>query len=98
MRTLPLAVCAAAVLTCSACADGGGAFVPAASAHFAPGVTTRAEAITALGAPSAVYEAADGEKTVTWARDGGLFNSGETRQYSVLFGTDDKMIRVVSPP
>ena len=69
-----------------------------ASAHFAPGVTTREEAIKALGPPSSVYEAANGEKTLSWARDGGLFNGDETRQYAVVFGPDDKMIRTVPSP
>jgi hypothetical protein len=76
----------AAVITCAACTDGGGAFVSSASAHFAPGVTTRADAVKALGPPSSVYEAANGEKTLSWARDGGLFNP------------DDKMIRTVPTP
>jgi hypothetical protein len=79
-------------LACTACADNSDA------ARFTPGVTTRAEAIAALGPPSAVYDAANGERTVTWARAAGLFNPGETRQYSILFGPDDKMIRVASPP
>jgi hypothetical protein len=87
-----------ATLACAACADGGGAFVSAASSGFTPGVTTRADAVRALGPPSSVYEAANGEKTVAWARDGGLFNAGETRQYAIVFGPDDKMIRVVANP
>ena len=34
-------------------------------------MTTRADALKALGPPSSVYEAANGEKTLSWARDGG---------------------------
>ena len=94
MRTFALLVAVAAALASAACADG----VSAASSHFTPGVTTRADAIKTLGAPSSVYEAANGERTLSWARDGGLFNSDETRQYAVVFGPDDKMLRVVSPP
>ena len=94
MRTFALLVAVAAALACTACADG----VSATASHFTPGLTTRTDAIKALGAPSSVYEAANGEKTLSWARDGGLFNSGETRQYAVAFGPDDKMLRVVSPP
>ena len=94
MRTFALLVAVSAALACAACADD----VSATSSHFTPGVTTRADAIKALGAPSSVYEAANGERTLSWARDGGLFNSGETRQYAVVFGPDDKMLRVVSTP
>lgn len=98
MRSLALVAAVIASLACAACLDGSSALVSSASSHFAPGVTTRAQAIAALGPPSSVYEAANGEKTVSWAHDGGLFNPGETRQYAILFGADDKMIRVVSPP
>ncbi len=98
MRTFALLAAVIAALTCAACADGGGAFVSAASSHFTPGVTTRTDALKALGPPTSVYEAANGEKTLSWARDGGLFNGDETRQYAILFGPDDKMIRVASAP
>ena len=98
MRTFALLAAAIAALACAACADGGSAFVSAASSGFSAGVTTRADAIKALGPPSSVYEAANGEKTLAWARDGGLFNAGETRQYAIVFGPDDKMIRVVANP
>jgi hypothetical protein len=87
-----------ASLACAACVDGGGALVSSAASHFTPGVTTRVDAIRALGPPSSVYEAANGEKTLSWARDGGLFNADETRQYAVVFGPDDKMVRVASAP
>jgi hypothetical protein len=87
-----------AALACAACVDVGGALVSATSSGFRPGVTTRADAVKALGPPSSVYEAANGEKTIAWARDGGLFNAGETRQYAIVFGPDDKMIRVVATP
>ena len=59
-------------------------------------MTTRADAIKALGPPSSVYQAANGEKTLSWARDGGLFAGDETHQYAVVFGPDDKMVRVAS--
>lgn len=98
MRNFVLVAAAVAVLACAACADGGGALVASASSHFTPGVTTRADALKALGPPSSVYEAANGEKTLSWARDGGLFNAGETRQYAIVFGPDDKMLRVVATP
>jgi hypothetical protein len=84
-----------AVLVCAACADNAD---PGGASHLTPGVTTRVQAISALGPPSSVYQAANGEKTVAWARGGGLFSPGETRQYAILFGPDDKMIRVVSQP
>jgi hypothetical protein len=87
---------AAAALALAGCADGQGAFVNSATSHFTPGVTTRAQAVTELGAPSSVYDLADGSRTLTWARNGGLFNESETRSLSILFGPDDKMIRVVA--
>jgi len=87
---------AAAALALAGCADGQGAFVNSTSSHFASGVTTRAQAIAQLGPPSSIYDQADGSRILTWARNGGLFNEADTRSLSILFGPDDKMIRVVS--
>ncbi len=98
MRTLALLAAVIATLACAACVDGGGALVSSAASHFTPGVTTRTDAIAALGPPSSVYEAANGEKTLAWARDGGLFAGDETHQYAAVFGPDDKMLRVASAP
>ena len=98
MRTLALLAAVIATLAGAACADGGGALVSSAAQGFRPGVTTRTDVVKALGPPSSVYDAANGEKTLAWARDGGLFNAGETRQYAVVFGPDDKMLRVASAP
>lgn len=89
-------VLAAAALALAGCADGQGALANSASSHFTPGVTTRAQAATQLGSPSSIYQQADGSRIVTWARNGGLFNEAETRSLSILFGPDDKMIRIVS--
>ena len=91
-------VCAVAVLSAAGCADGSASFASSTATHFTPGVTTRADAVAALGPPSSVYEAANGDKTIAWASDGGLFNPGETRQVSILFGSDDKMIRILAQP
>jgi hypothetical protein len=93
LRPALLALCAALSLACAACLDGESSF---ASQAFKAGVTTRSQAIAALGPPSSVYVAANGDKTLSWARGGGLFNPGETRQYAILFGPDDVMIRVVA--
>jgi hypothetical protein len=98
LKSFALLAALVATLACAACVDGGGALVSSASSHFTPGVTTRFDAIKALGPPSSVYEAANGEKTLSWARDGGLFGGDETHQYAVVFGPDDKMIRVASAP
>ena len=98
MRTFALVAALAATLACTGCADGAGALVSSASSHFTPGVTTRADAVKALGPPSSVYEAANGEKTLSWARDGGLFHADDTHQYAIVFGADDKMLRVVATP
>lgn len=87
---------AAAALALAACADGQGAYVSSTSSRFSPGLTTRSEAVAQLGPPSSVYQQADGSRIVTWARNGGLFNEAETRSLSILFGPDEKMIRVVS--
>ena len=84
-----------AVLLAS-CADGQGVYVNSTSSHFAPGVTTRGQAIAQLGPPSSVYDLADGSRTLTWARTGGMFNEADTRSLSVQFGADDKMVRIVS--
>ena len=86
----------AAVLILAGCADGQGAYVNSASSHFAPGVTTRAQAVAQLGPPSSVFDLPDGSRTVTWARTGGLFAESETRSLSILFGPDDRMLRIVS--
>jgi hypothetical protein len=98
VRTLALLATVIATLACAACTDGGAALVSSAASHFTPGVTTRTEAIQALGSPSSVYQAANGEKTLSWARDGGFFAGDETHQYAVVFGPDDKMLRVGSAP
>jgi len=98
MGRFTAAVLVAAALALAGCADGEGQFATSTSSHFTPGVTTRAQAVAALGPPSSVYELADGTRTLTWARTGGLFAEGETRSLSVLFGPDDKMIRVVNAP
>jgi hypothetical protein len=95
VKALALAACAGLLLSVAGCADS---FVDSNAARFTPGVTTRAQAIAALGPPSSVYQAADGETTLAWARGGGLFNPGETHQYAIVFGPDDKMIRVAAKP
>jgi hypothetical protein len=92
-RTLAVVVMALALV---GCADGEGDFVNGTSSHFTPGTTTRAQAVAQLGPPSSIYQLADGTRTVTWARTGGLFNPGETQGLLIMFGPDDKMIRVVS--
>ena len=94
---LAIAVMAIALV---GCADGQGAYASGASSHFTPGVTTRAQAVAELGPPSSIYDQADGSRTVSWARGGGLFAPSETPSLSIQFGLDDKMIRIVSggPP
>jgi hypothetical protein len=83
-------------LALAGCVDGQGSFVNNTTEHFQPGVTTRAEAVAQLGQPSSIYDQADGSRTLSWARNGGLFNESETRSLSILFGPDDKMVRVVA--
>jgi hypothetical protein len=96
-KVLAMVILAAAL---AGCADGQGAYADAASSHLTPGVTTRAQAIAQLGPPSSIYDLADGSRTLSWARNGGLFAPSETRSVSIQFGPDDRMIRVVSgaPP
>jgi hypothetical protein len=96
LRAFKIAVAAALLFAAAACT--GGVFDESTVQRFTPGVTTRAEAIAALGAPSSVYQAANGETTLSWASGGGLFNPGETRQFAAVFGADDKMIRIVAAP
>jgi hypothetical protein len=95
LRTMVAMALVVAALALSGCADGEGAYVTSTSSHFTAGVTTRTQAIADLGPPSSVYDLADGSRTLTWARSGGLFAESETRSLSVLFGPDDKMVRVV---
>jgi hypothetical protein len=90
----PLSI--ATVLVLAACASSG--VDPGAAAHFKPGVTTRAEVIKRLGPPASVYDGSDETKTLSWAKDGGLFNAGDTKGLSIQFGPDDKMIKVVGQP
>jgi hypothetical protein len=97
-RILLAALALGATGALDACADGSGAFMQQTASRFTPGVTTRAEAVAALGSPSSIYEAANGEKTLSWARDGGLFNPGETRQLALVFGPDDRLVRIVPEP
>ena len=77
---------------------GESAMIQQTASRFAPGVTTRADAVAALGAPSSIYEAANGDTTLSWARDGGVFDSSETRQLALVFGPDGKLIRVAAEP
>ena len=92
MRRTGLAAVTLLLLALGGCADGGGD--PSTAAHFRPGVTTRAEAVAQFGAPSSIFRHADGTTTLTWARGGGLFNPGETRGLSIVFGPDDKLVRI----
>jgi hypothetical protein len=96
VRKVVAMVWAAVALSLCGCADGQGALANAASSHFAPGITTRTAAIAELGPPSSVYDQADGSRTLSWARTGGLFNEDETRALSIMFGPDDKMIKIVA--
>jgi hypothetical protein len=82
-------------LLLAGCADGQGAFVNETAGHFTPGVTTRAEAIAQLGPPSTVYQQANGSRTVSWARTGGLFAESDTRSLTIVFGPDDKLSQVL---
>ena len=96
MKTIASAGAVAALLALSACATSG--VDPGAAAHFKPGVTTRAEVIKRLGPPASVYDGADETRTLTWAKTGGLFDSGSTKGLSIQFGPDDKLVRVVGQP
>lgn len=76
----------------------GGAMLSRTASHFTPGLTTRADAVAALGPPSSIYQAANGEVTLAWARDGGVFDPSDTRQLALVFGPDDKLVRVAAEP
>jgi hypothetical protein len=76
----------------------GGAMMQQTASRFTPGVTTRADAVAALGPPSSVYEAANGDKTLSWARDGGVFDPSDTRQLALVFGPDGKLVRIAAEP
>ena len=91
----PAIALTALALGLAACTD---TLVESSAAEFKPGVTTRAQAIATLGPPSSIYQAANGETTLSWARSAGLFSPGETRQYAIVFGPDDKMIRIAATP
>jgi hypothetical protein len=86
----------ALALAVSGCA--GGAVMEQTASRFTPGVTTRADAVAALGPPSSIYEAANGDTTLSWARDGGVFDSADTRQLALVFGPDNKLIRIAAEP
>jgi hypothetical protein len=85
-----------AALALAGCATSG--VDPGAAKHFKPGLTTRAEVIKRLGPPVSVYDGTDETRTLTWAKTGGLFDSGTTKGLSIQFGSDDKMIKVVAQP
>ena len=96
MKTIASAGAVAALLALSACATSG--VDPSAAKSFKPGVTTRAQVVKRLGPPASVYDGTDETRTLTWAKTGGLFDSGTTKGLSIQFGPDDKMIKVVSQP
>ncbi len=86
----------AGLLALTACATTG--VNVQAVRQFKPGVTTRAQVIKRLGPPASVFDGVDETKTLTWARTGGLFNSASTKELSILFGPNDKMVKVVTEP
>ena len=96
MRNIATSAMFGATLALAACATSG--VDPGAAKHFTPGVTTRAEVIKRLGPPASVYDGTDETRTLTWAKTGGMFDSGTTKGLSIQFGPDDKMIKVVSQP
>jgi hypothetical protein len=96
LRNLLVSAAVGLLLSLGACASSG--VNPGAASHFKPGVTTRADAVAALGQPASVYEASDQTKTLTWAASGGLFDSDSTKGLSIQFGPDGRMVRIVSAP
>lgn len=96
MRQFLRVAAVGAFLGLAACATSG--VNPGAAKQFKPGVTTRAEVVKRLGPPASVYVGADETRTLSWAKSGGMFNSGTTKGLSIQFGPDDKMMRIVSQP
>lgn len=94
-KTLTIAA-VGALLVLAACASSG--VDPGAAKHFKPGVTTRAEIVKRLGPPASIYVGLDQTSTLSWAKTGGMFDSGSTKGLSIQFGPDGKMIQVVSQP
>jgi hypothetical protein len=96
MRNAIFSATIGAAMALTACATSG--VDPGAAKQFKPGVTTRAEVIKRLGPPASVYDGVDETRTLSWAKTGGLFDSGSTKGLSIQFGPDDKMIKLVSQP
>jgi outer membrane protein assembly factor BamE (lipoprotein component of BamABCDE complex) len=85
------------LLLMSACVyqQHGNRFDASAINQLVPGVSTKEDAITKLGQPTAVSTNADGSQVLQWYYVfGTAIGVGGGAQAAILFGSDGKMIRV----
>ena len=93
LRALTLASVIGLSICASACVTSGPHFTMAEVRSLQPGVTTRSEAIALLGGPTSVSAMANGT-LVQWMYIGATPFASEGRHVSILFGPDDRMIRI----
>lgn len=87
---------ALAILTLSlaGCMTMGRPFDPNTVRQFKPGVTTRQDAITALGPPSAESDAGRDQTLLQWQYIHGTMFGGSGAHAAILFGSDGKMVNL----
>lgn len=75
----------------------GGGFDPSALRELKPGETTLAQAIDTLGAePMAKNYGADGSITVVWSSTSMKSGKFQSKQATVLFDANERMVRILS--
>lgn len=92
-RSLLEASCALALVSC---ASSGTNFSQRKAVKPQPGVSTKADAVHALGNPNNETFRADSTVILTWMHSSGTaWGSGKSRYVSILFAKDGTMIRML---
>lgn len=78
----------------TACVSTGPQFDMAKVNAFQTGITTEADAIAVLGPPSSRSSMSDGTELLQWIGIMGTPIGGKANHAAILFGRDNKMIRI----
>lgn len=84
-----------AMLSLSACFSYGHRFDYAAVGRFAPGITTRGDAVQALGEPNAMSVNPDGTTLLQWQDMRASALGATSAHAAILFDKNGTMMRVV---
>jgi hypothetical protein len=94
LQKLALTALAGLCLSTAACITSGPHFTMAEAQSLRPGVTTRDEAIALLGGPNSISAMPGGSTLVQWLYLAATPYASESRHVSILFGPDNRMIRI----